>query len=176
MHPFSIKNIRNVTLIASLALISGTASAASFPCDRSKVCDNSTLLQHKPSSVELVAKKAERQAYGELYALDRYDSMPSFLQGIHLTQAQQDAIFNVMQQQAPAIVTHVKVLSEAHQQLRDMAVGKQYDQTKATALAERIVDSSAVLALLQAEREYQLYAILTPEQTKLYERLKQATN
>ncbi len=53
-----------------------------------------------------------------------------------------------------------------------MALAKQYDEEMVKALAETIANSSANLAVLQAEREYQLLAMLTPEQAKLYEKLK----
>lgn len=50
--------------------------------------------------------------------------------------------------------------------LREMAISKRFDGNLANALTKAIAENSADLALLQAEREYQVYALLTQEQLR----------
>jgi hypothetical protein len=52
--------------------------------------------------------------------------------------------------------------------LREMAIAKFYDATLADIAADRIANSTAALAVLQAEREYQVLALLTIEQASIF--------
>lgn len=84
------------------------------------------------------------------------------LNGISLTQLQKNAITQIIETQLPDIFSQIKLLEDAHALLRNMALSKQYDDGLATALTKTIAESSARLALMQAQREYQVYEILTP--------------
>ena len=93
-----------------------------------------------------------------------------FLQGLELTAEQKTAIKNILNKQMPVIATNVEVLESARAFLREMAVTKTYDEIMANVAADNIATSTAKLALLQAEREYQVLALLTPEQVSQFEK------
>ena len=65
----------------------------------------------------------------------------------------------------------METLEKAQSMLRNMALNKQYDETVANMLAQTIADSTANLAVLQAEREYKLFTLLKPEQVDHYNAL-----
>jgi hypothetical protein len=65
----------------------------------------------------------------------------------------------------------MKNLEQAQSLLRNMAVNKQYDATVAGMLTQTIADSTANLAILQAQREFELFTMLNPDQVKHYNEL-----
>lgn len=103
---------------------------------------------------------------------DTVNAMYPFLNSLTLTPAQRDTLSQMIDQQMSAIYSNISALENAKNLLREMALSKQYDETIAKVAAERIANSSASLAILQAEREYQLFSILTESQTRLYEDMK----
>jgi len=76
-------------------------------------------------------------------------------------------------EQIPKISDSKKQLDEARTTLFSMAVSKQYDETLANKLAETIAKNSANLAILQAQREFEILSILTPEQALQYAQFMQ---
>lgn len=95
-----------------------------------------------------------------------HQPVPPFLRGIELTEAQNDAIFKLMHDQAPIMRDKEKSLRKAHEALHAMVRSGKYDETKAGALAQEIADSSGALSLLRARAEHEIYSLLTPEQRK----------
>jgi Spy/CpxP family protein refolding chaperone len=91
-----------------------------------------------------------------------------FLHGVELTAEQRGMFVQVLQKQMPAINANTEKLEDARAMLREMAIAKFYDATLADIAADRIANSTAVLAVLQAEREYQVLALLTIEQASIF--------
>ena len=91
-----------------------------------------------------------------------------FLHGVELTTEQRGMFVQVLQKQMPAINSNIEKLEDARAMLREMAIAKFYDATLADIAADRIANSTAALAVLQAEREYQVLALLTIEQASIF--------
>lgn len=92
--------------------------------------------------------------------------LPPFLQGIDLSEAQQDKVFAATYAQAPLLREQHKLAFKAHEQLRQLAASGSYDDAKASALASAAAQAMATISLQQARLEQQLLAVLTPEQRK----------
>jgi len=142
------------TLFALAFSLPGLAMAQTFPCDRGNMCNT------QPSQ-----PVAQTQQAGENIVT------PAFIKNINLSESQRYAISQVVQNQMPSILLQERLLKDAHAVLREMAVSRQYDEAIAKKITTRIADSSATLALLQAEREYQVYALLSPEQASQFDKL-----
>lgn len=158
------------SVLFSVAL-PGMAMAQSFPCVQG--CDAAV-------ATKQVQVKNNVQTLPQDPLLGKFYGVSSFLRGedlkgISLTQTQKDAITQIIETQLPDIFNQIKSLEDAHALLRDMALSKQYDDGLATALTKTIAESSARLALMQAQREYQVYEILTPEQAKNLKIIKGGT-
>ena len=87
-----------------------------------------------------------------------------FLQGVALTAEQRGVFSQILNKQMPVISSNIETIEYARGLLRDMALAKTYDETIANIAADSIANGTAKLAVLQAEREYQVLALLTPEQ------------
>lgn len=97
-------------------------------------------------------------------------SLPPFLHTLDLSEAQRDEIFSIMHAQAPVLWAKTKVLYKARDGFRVLARSGQYNETRARELAESLADATAALALLRAQDEQRIYALLTPEQRKQLEK------
>lgn len=92
---------------------------------------------------------------------------PPFLRGIDLSEAQQDSIFGILHEQAPAIRERVKILERTEAALRAMVFSAEYDQARARELAESGARAGAQLRLLRLQTDARLFALLTPQQRQL---------
>ncbi len=147
------KTLRGMVLAISFAL-SGPSSAQSFPCAIAGQlqCDAHT------------APQPVQKPVGE-------EAMGLFLKGMNLgdialTDEQRQQILSIIQSQSAEVVERIQTIQSAHAFLREMAISKRFDGNLANALTKAIAENSADLALLQAEREYQVYALLTQEQLR----------
>lgn len=86
------------------------------------------------------------------------------LRGLDLTQAQQDQIFKIRHDQAQAFYDQHKALRAASKSLRELTNADSFDQAKAQQAAEAMGQADAQLALLRAQTQAQIRAVLTPEQ------------
>lgn len=137
-------------LIATSLFAVTTTQAANFSCNPLNGCnDASQPVQTKSNSIEALAAK------------------------LNLSQEQNLMLYKVVIEQIPQISDSKKQLEEARNRLFSMAVSKQYDESTANKLAETIAKSSANLAILQAQREFEILSILTPEQAQRYAQLIQ---
>lgn len=59
-----------------------------------------------------------------------------------------------------------KAARHAHEALRAMATSGQFDDAKASALAQSGANAMAAMALQQARTDAQIYAMLSPEQRR----------
>lgn len=86
------------------------------------------------------------------------------LRKLNLTQAQQDQIFKIRHDQAPAFYDQHKALKLAAKSLREVTTADTFDQAKAQQAANAVGAAESQLALLRAETQAQIRAVLTPEQ------------
>lgn len=89
---------------------------------------------------------------------------PTALRGLALTEAQSDRVFAILHAQAPLVREKARAARRAHEELRAMGASAQFDAAKARALADTLARAQADLALLRAEGEHQIFAVLTAEQ------------
>lgn len=137
-------------LIASSMFVANISHAANLSCNPLNGCNEaSPTAQAKTNSIEALAAK------------------------LNLSQEQNLMLYKVVIEQIPQISDSKKQLEEARNTLFSMAVSKQYDESTANKLAETIAKSSANLAILQAQREFEILSILTPEQAQQYAQFMQ---
>ncbi|MDI1362150.1 hypothetical protein [Methylotenera sp.] len=139
--------------VASMSL-SNSALADSFPFSATPSPAVSAIKVAPTSSPQkLSVKNVDVDAF----------SFP-FLQGVALTAEQRGVFSQILNKQMPVISSNIETIEYARGLLRDMALAKTYDETIANIAADSIANGTAKLAVLQAEREYQVLALLTPEQ------------
>lgn len=91
------------------------------------------------------------------------------LRGLDLTQAQRDQLFALMHGQMPAQRAQAQELHKAMDELRQLGAGGGFDADKARALTDRIGKLHADRAMMHAETDAKLRALLTPEQRKQFD-------
>lgn len=92
------------------------------------------------------------------------DGMMHGLRGLDLSESQRDRLFEIRHQQAPAMHAQMKDLRQAREALRELGRADRFDEPRARALSRRIADATAALAMLRAQNEQRVRAILTAEQ------------
>ena len=160
-----IKQRYLTSVLCGLFLLSPALSfAGSFPCDQSTVCvtDLPKQVVKTPQNIQVKQNAAQKQGV---------DSLAYYLQELSLTPEQMTALYNIQQSQIPEVLKNMRNLEEAHSMLRKMAINNAYDQTVADTLTQKIVNHTANLAVLQAQREYEIFAMLNPAQVQRYEEL-----
>lgn len=100
------------------------------------------------------------------------EDMKKLAQVLQLNDEQREEIVKVIKAQIPIIEQNVHSLSLAHSMLMSMATNKNYDEFIANSAADQIAKSSATLGILQAEREFKIYSILTVDQAKKFDSLQ----
>ena len=94
---------------------------------------------------------------------------PPFLDGLKLTDEQQDKVFSIVYAAAPAMRDQEKALRKAHEALRDINASPQYDENRVKELADSAARADSQLTVLRVRTEHEIYALLTPEQKKQLE-------
>lgn len=89
-----------------------------------------------------------------------------FLDGVVLDETQQDKVFAIVHAQEPRMREQGKAARHAHEALRAMAFSGQFDDARATSLAQAGASAMAAIALQQARADAQIYALLSPEQRR----------
>jgi Spy/CpxP family protein refolding chaperone len=88
------------------------------------------------------------------------------LRGIELSEAQQDKLFALLHERAPRERELGKAAAKARENLRRLASADFFDGKQAQAFAASHGQALGQLALMQAEFDVKLRALLTPEQRK----------
>lgn len=92
--------------------------------------------------------------------------MPPYLRHLDLTDSQQDKVFELMHAQAPAMRAKSRAVARTMEDLRLLAAADRFDPGKARTLADAHGRAVADMALMHAETEQKIRALLTPEQRK----------
>jgi Spy/CpxP family protein refolding chaperone len=150
----------NITLFGTLALASLATFAANQQCGLSQSCSNQAQL----SSQKFVQQKSSLG--------NTADTLGYYLEKLELTPEQIVQLRKVQESQVPLILLSKRHLEQAHAKLRAMAMKNVYDQQLADQLAQTIASHTANLAVLQAQREYEIFSMLSEEQVARYETLE----
>ncbi|MGB3426444.1 MAG: Spy/CpxP family protein refolding chaperone [Castellaniella sp.] len=86
------------------------------------------------------------------------------MRALDLSQDQKDQIFKIRHDQEQAFYDGKKALRAAHQSLRDIGRADTFDEAKAKQAADALGQAQSQLALLRAQTQSQIRAVLTPEQ------------
>lgn len=103
---------------------------------------------------------------------DGFGQFRGVMRGLDLTDEQRDKIFDIMHAQAPATRDKMNELRKAREELRAAATAKSYDAKKVRELANAQAKAMADLIVMRAETFSKIYGLLTPEQQKKVEELK----
>ena len=89
---------------------------------------------------------------------------PDWLQELSLTKAQQEAVFHIFYEQAPAVRERLEMAREAHEALELLAVNARLNTDKARAL--EAVRSRALqdVSALRVQAMLQVYSLLSVDQ------------
>lgn len=97
---------------------------------------------------------------------------PSFLRGINLTKDQHDAIFTILNAQAPRVLVKEKNIRSTEKLLNTLITSSQYNETEARSLTKSMTDDLAMMYLMRVQSEHQIYGLLTDDQHKQFENMK----
>jgi len=89
---------------------------------------------------------------------------PAFLEGLKLTDEQEDKVFAILHSAAPALREQAKAAAKANEGLRELGTSAKFDDAQAKALTDAAGKAESQLALLHIRAEHEIYSILTPEQ------------
>lgn len=92
------------------------------------------------------------------------DGLPPAFRRLELSEEQRDAAFRITHARVPAMREHAKSRQKAIDELRALAADERFDEARARAVAETLARAEAGMALLAAQSEHALLAILTPAQ------------
>lgn len=150
-----------IVLVGLFAFGAASAFAANSNCGLLQSCAS----QAAPAPV----KKSVQQTSKPVSVAN--DTLTYYLENLELTPEQIVMLRNVQESQVPQILLSKRHLEAAHAKLREMAIRNAYDQNLADQLAQVIASQTANLAVLQAQREYELFSALSAEQVARYEAL-----
>ncbi len=89
---------------------------------------------------------------------------PPFLQGIALSQEQEDKVFALTHAEIPKMREQMKLRHQLHQALKQLSEAAQFDEAKAKQTAEKLATVEKENALSRTRLDSQVLALLTPEQ------------
>ena len=87
-----------------------------------------------------------------------------WLRGLGLSEVQQDQVFKIFHEQAPAMHERMKAARQAREDLGKLASGSGFDRNRARQAADTEAKALADMALMRAESMHRVRGILTPEQ------------
>ena len=95
------------------------------------------------------------------------------LRALNLSEAQQDQVFKIFHEQAPAAHEQMKQMHSARQELMKLAAADRFDEARARQAADAQAKALSALALQRAQTMHRVREILTPEQRqRLDERME----
>ena len=89
---------------------------------------------------------------------------PHFLHGIKLTEAQQDKVFDIVHNRAPALRDAMKTAGKSRKELNELVRSGSFKESEARTLADRGAKALAEAEFLKARSDAEILALLTPEQ------------
>lgn len=95
------------------------------------------------------------------------------LRALGLSEAQQDQVFKIFHEQAPAMHEQMKQVRRSREELRTLAMADRFDEGRARQLADVQGKAIAALAVMRAQTLSRVREILTPEQRSKMEQFMQ---
>ena len=92
--------------------------------------------------------------------------LPPYLRDVVLNEVQQDKVFSLLLAQAPRQREQAKAAFKSMEELRLLSTSDHFDVVKARGSADAHARALADMALLRAELDARIRALLTPEQRK----------
>jgi Spy/CpxP family protein refolding chaperone len=92
--------------------------------------------------------------------------MPPYLNGLELTEDQQDKLFELVHAIAPSEREQMKTAFKAMEELHRLAASEHFEVGKARVFAEAHAQAMAQVDLMHAELDAKVRTLLTPEQRK----------
>lgn len=89
---------------------------------------------------------------------------PAWLQDLGLTTAQQDAVFRIFYEQAPAIRSRLVAARQAHEALEELAIDGRLDSDEARALEDAQAEALAQVSALRLQAMIRVYQLLNAGQ------------
>src|SRR3989442_3846754 len=86
------------------------------------------------------------------------------LRALNLSEAQQDQVFKIFHEQAPAMREQMKQVRRARAELRQVAAAERFDEGRPRQIADTQAKALAPLAVMRAQTMHRRRAILTPGQ------------
>lgn len=90
--------------------------------------------------------------------------LPIFLRDIPLSEAQQDAVFSVLHQQAPTMRQNIKALHQARENLRTLTISGNYNEAEVARRVDSIAKILAKIEIKRAQTGQQLFRLLDEKQ------------
>lgn len=92
--------------------------------------------------------------------------LPPVLHGIKLSDEQQDKVFAILHDAAPAFRDLAKAQRRAEEELQQFVLSERFDEAGLRARAEALARQWSGLATLRGRTDRQILALLTPEQRR----------
>ena len=89
---------------------------------------------------------------------------PAFLEGLKLTEEQEDKVFAILHAAAPGLRVQAKAAAKANEGLRELGTSAQLDDARAKALTDAAGKAESQLELLHIRAEHEIYLILSTQQ------------
>lgn len=94
----------------------------------------------------------------------------SFVRGLQLTDAQDDQVFKIIHESAPALRERMKILRRGREELDKLSRADTFDAERAREIGNTQGQAIAEIARLRAETMHRIRAILSPEQRAMLDR------
>jgi Spy/CpxP family protein refolding chaperone len=94
----------------------------------------------------------------------------SFVRGLQLTDAQDDQVFKIIHDSAPALRERMKILRRGREELDKLSRADTFDAERAREIGNTQGQAIAEIARLRAETMHRIRAILSPEQRAMLDR------
>ena len=95
------------------------------------------------------------------------------LRALNLSEAQQDQVFKIFHEQAPAMREQMKQVRRARTELRQVAAAERFDEGRARQIADTQAKALATLAVMRAQSMHRVREILTPEQRQRMDQMRE---
>ena len=95
------------------------------------------------------------------------------LRALNLSEAQQDQVFKIFHDQAPAMREQMKQVRRARTELRQVAAAERFDEGRARQIADTQAKALATLAVMRAQSMHRVREILTPEQRTRMDQMRE---
>lgn len=102
-----------------------------------------------------------------------HGGMHGMFRSLNLTEAQQDQIFKIHHEQAPAFREQAKKVRAARQELRKLAHAERLDEGQVRRAADAQAKAMSDLAVMHAQTLNRVRSILTPEQREQFDKMRE---